>query len=144
MHALWDRLSSLITRRHPDVIVEGPHALRFVLVTGGEQPTRIGIRAHGSVAYGEEVVVIAADLGPATRIDPTVALAVNAILVHGALAVAVEDGVLYLRTAITAGDEHAEAVLERKIGRLAAEALELKRRLAPPTIDPAAFAHASE
>jgi len=138
----WEPIRDGIVARFPMAVIEDTYALRFALTTAGDTPVRVGIRVRATNAYGEAVVVIAADLGHGDAIDPLAALAINALLVHGALAI--YDGVLMLRAVVPASVQ-TPAAFELAVRKLAAEAAELKARLAPRAItNTAAFGHLAD
>lgn len=122
----WSSIVELITRAHPHAIVESEHSVRFVFLVGEGRQTRVGIRMCASQIYGEDIVVIAADLGPASHVEPTTALEFNARLVHGTLIV--DAGVLHLRTLLGLG-ELLPARFEQTVRLLAIEASEIKQRI---------------
>jgi hypothetical protein len=141
---LWPRLVDLVMQAHPHVVIENEHALRFVFLSGARQ-ARVGIRVRSSRIYGEDVIVIAADLGSASHVDAGTALELNANLVHGTLIV--DAGVLHLRS-LVALDELLLPRLDHTVRLLALEACEIKRRIAVRQVAPSeslsTFGHYAE
>lgn len=139
----WRRLVDALGRSHPHLVREASGSVRFVVVTR-ERPIRVGIRVVATTIYDQDAIVVAADLGPSQRVDAVTALQINGALVHGTLVV--QNDVLYLRSMVALATE--TTMMEHAIRLLAAEAAELKRRLAgvitpavPTAIASSAFTH---
>jgi hypothetical protein len=125
----WEQLVNALAESYPTAVADGARALRLVLTTSGPREVRVGLRVRATTAYGEAVVVITADLGAGDALDPLVALATNSILAHGSLALT--DGVLELRAVVPLAGL-TDRRFELTFRKLAAEAAELKARLAIP------------
>ena len=138
----WSRLRQELLESYPTATDDGPNGLRLVLTASGGLATRVGLRIHVGMAYGEAIVVTAADLGPASFHDPAEVLATNAILANGALAV--RGTLLELRAVSALGFGFAS--FELALRRLAAEAAELKARWSMPRTAGhlTAFAHLAD
>lgn len=123
----WPLLVARLCQRYPTRVVESATALRFVLAAPAGA-ARIGIRVHRMYCTTGEVAVVTADLGPADRIAPDLALELNATFAVGALAV--DAGVLHLRCVIELAFVTDDQI-ETTIRRLAADAMAVKRQLTP-------------
>jgi hypothetical protein len=124
----WALLRQSILTAFPSAAEDGPAAIRLVLVATGTSRRRVGLCVRTTTAYGEPVLVISTDLDATMVLDARQALAVNGVLVHGALAV-VNDTLEF--RAIHAMDIEPSR-LHLAIRKLAAEAAELQLR-APRT-----------
>ena len=72
--------------RFPHAQERGDH-VRLVLASSDDAPVRVGLTIGDDAAYGAAAVVLHADLGPVSRVEPLAALAMNRHLAFGALAV---------------------------------------------------------
>lgn len=124
----WALLRQSIAAAFPSATQDGPAAMQLVLVASGVSGHRVGLRVRTTTAYGEPVLVISATLDATMVLDARQALAVNGLLVHGALAVV--NDTLELRAVVDMNIELPR--LHLAIRKLAAEAAELQVR-APRT-----------